>query len=94
MRETRRALVFIDVKPGREKKILDSLLQYAEVLEAHYVAGEYDILVLLEIDLHGKGIISSAQEIITKFIIDKIRSLNGVQDTNTIIPTYSVIKRK
>ena len=94
MRETRRAFVFIEVQPGKEENVLKTLLKYDEVIEAHYIAGEYDILVLLEIDLHGKGIIFSDQEIISKFVIEKIRKLDAVQDTNTVIPTYSVTKRK
>lgn len=94
MRDKRRVFVFIGVTPGKEKNILENLLKYDEVVEVHYIAGQYDVLAILEIELHGKGILFPAQEIITKFVIEKIRKLRYVQDTNTIIPTYSVTKRE
>ena len=45
------AFVFVDVAPGRDKKVLDKLMKYDEVVEAHLIAGQYDILAVLELEL-------------------------------------------
>ena len=44
-----------------------------EVVEAHLVVGEYDVLAVLEFDLYGRGIYASAQDIVSRFVIEKIR---------------------
>jgi len=92
MRGRHRAFVFIDVAPGRDKAVLKKLLKYDEVVEAHLIAGEYDVLAVLEFELYGREVFASAQEIISDFVIEKIRRLRDVRDTNTIYPTFSMIK--
>lgn len=94
MKDRCRAFVFLDVIPGQEKKFLKKLLQYDEVIEAHIIAGKYDVLAVLEFQLLGKGLFTSAQEIITQFVIEKIRKLKNVRDTNTIFPTFSLTKKE
>ncbi len=88
-----RAFVFIDVATGQDKKVMEKLLKYDEVLEAHIITGQYDILAVLEFELYGREIFSSVQETISKFIVEKIRKLRNVRDTNTIIPSFSRTKR-
>jgi len=92
MKGRRRVFVFIDVTLGKEKNILEKLLKYDEVIEGHYMAGQYDILTILELELYGKGILHTAQEMITKFVIEKIKKLRDLQDTDTIIPIFSLTK--
>ena len=62
-------------------KVLEKLMEYDNVVEAHLIAGQYDIIASLEFDLYGSAIFSSAQEKISKFIIEKIRKLRDVRDT-------------
>ena len=88
------AFVLIDVEPGRDKRVLDRLMKYDEVVEGHLIAGQYDILAVLELELYGTAIFTSPQEAVSNFVIDKVRKLRDVRDTNTIYPTYSVTKRE
>jgi len=93
MKGKHKAFVFVDVAPGKDKKVLENLLKYDEVIEAHLVPGQYDVLVVLEFELYGREIFVSAQETISKFVIEKIRKLRDVRDTTTIFPSFSVTKR-
>jgi len=87
-----RAFVLIDVSPGKERKIAEKLLKYNEIVEVHLITGEYDILAVLEFELYGKQVFTSFQETASKFVLDKIRRLGFVQNTNTIIPSLSLSK--
>jgi len=93
MRGVHRAFVLVDVAPGKDKKVLEKLLKYDEVIEAHIITGQYDVLAVLEFKLYGREIFVSAQETVSKFVIEKIRRLGEVRDTNTIHPSFSVTKR-
>jgi DNA-binding Lrp family transcriptional regulator len=93
MRGIHRAFVFVDVATGKDKKVLEKLLKYDEVIEVHLISGQYDVLAVLEFELYGREIFVSAQEAILKFVIEKIRKLREVRDTNTIFPSFSITKR-
>jgi DNA-binding Lrp family transcriptional regulator len=94
MKGKRRAFVFIAITPGSEEAFVERLMRYEEVLEAHLMVGEYDVLAVLEFEVYGQAFLWSFQEIVSNFVLDKIRRLRGVRDTNTIIPTRSVTKRE
>jgi DNA-binding Lrp family transcriptional regulator len=64
--------------------------KFNEVIEAHLITGQYDVLAVLEFELYGREVFASFQETASKFVIEKIRKLRAVQDTNTIIPSFSV----
>ena len=89
-----KAFVLIDVNPGKDKKVLEELMKYDEVKEAHLIAGQYDVLAVLEFEIYGSAIFESAQEKISKFVIEKIRKIRDVRDTSTIQPAYSVTKEE
>jgi len=93
MKGRHKAFVFVDVTPGKERRVLEKLLKYDEVIEAHLIPGQYDVLAVLEFELYGLQIYASAQETISKFVTEKIRTLKDVRDTNTIYPSFSVTKR-
>jgi DNA-binding Lrp family transcriptional regulator len=93
MKGVLRAFVLVNVAPGKEKKILEKLLKYDEVIEGHIITGQYDVLVVLEFELYGRGIFASFQETASKFVVEKIRKLKNVLDTSTIIPSFSATKR-
>ena len=67
MKSYTRAFIYIDVKPGKEKQLLENILQFDEVLEAHLISGQYDVLVVLEVK---RGLFDSPREMITNFIIE------------------------
>jgi DNA-binding Lrp family transcriptional regulator len=94
MKGKRRAFVFIAIAPGSEEAFIERLMRYEEVLEAHLMVGEYDVLAVLEFEVYGQAFLWSFQEIVSNFVLDKIRRLRGVRDTNTIIPTRSITRRE
>ena len=71
----------ITISPLHEKKVYESLKNFPEVTEIHPLFGEYDILVKIEC-----GDIDAIGEV----VIQKIRSLQGVMDTKTMIGTKSL----
>ena len=94
MKGKRRAFILIAVAPGSEEAFVERLMRYDEVVETHLIVGEYDVLAVLEFEVYGRGLLWSVQEIVSNFVLEKIRKLKGVRDTNTIIPTRSVTKRE
>ncbi len=94
MKGRRRAFVFIAIAPGSEEAFVERIMRYEEVLEAHLTVGEYDVLAVLEFEVYGQAFLWSFQEIVSNFVLEKIRRLRGVRDTNTIIPTRSITKRE
>jgi len=94
MKGKRRAFILIAIAPGSEEAFIKRLMRYDEVVEAHLIVGEYDVLAVLEFEVYGRGLLWSVQEIVSNFVLEKIRKLKGVRDTNTIIPTRSVTKRE
>jgi DNA-binding Lrp family transcriptional regulator len=94
MKGKRRAFIFIAIAPGSEETFVDRLMRYKEVVETHLIVGEYDVLAVLEFEVYGQAFLWSFQEIVSNFVLEKIRKLRGVRDTNTIIPTRSVTKRE
>lgn len=89
MKRKARAFVLIETKPGKEKEIMEKLLQFDEVKEAHIYSGEMDIIAVLETE---REIIVPSSKKIADIVIDKIQRIAGVQDTETLIPTYSKTK--
>jgi DNA-binding Lrp family transcriptional regulator len=87
-----RIFVLVDTDPGKDKTVEEKLLKYDEVVELHYISGQYDLFAVVEINVHGKPIFSTVQEIAQRFI-QKIRMIDGVQDTNTIVPFLSLTKQ-
>jgi len=84
--------MFVDTAPGKDKAVLEGILKHEQVVEAHLISGQYDLLLVLEIDLHGKPVFSTVQEVAHESI-EKIRKISGVRDTNTIVPFFSLTKR-
>jgi len=85
--------IFIDTDPTKDVKVEEELIKIKEIAEVHLVSGQYDILAVADIDLHGKAIFSSVQES-SQELIQKIRRIHGVRDTNTLVPFLSLSKHK
>ncbi len=93
MKGSYRAFVRVGTYPGQDEEVVKHLLKFKEILEVHFISGEYDILAVVEVSLHGKSIFTPIQDI-TQFIIQKIRKINGVRITNTMLPLRSLTKRE
>jgi DNA-binding Lrp family transcriptional regulator len=71
----------LSISPLKEKTVFETLKNVPEVIEIHPLFGEYDILVKIE---------CSDIDQIGEVIIKKIRALNGIVDTKTLIGTKSL----
>jgi len=83
------AFILMNVKGKQENRIMDRLYGLNEVVEIHSVHGDVDFLVKA---LLTRDLLSSDAEVISNFVHDKIRQINGVISTKTLIPGYSKIK--
>ena len=92
MKGTYRAFVMVGTVPGQDENVVKSLLKFKEVLEVHFISGNYDLLAVVEIDLHGKTIFTPVQEI-TQFVVQKIRKVEGIRTTSTMLPLRSLTKQ-
>ena len=71
------AYVLINVDMGKERAVLDQLKSVENVKEGWVVYGIYDVIVKLEAER-----VENLKEIIS----EKIRKIDGVQATLTLIP--------
>jgi len=71
----------LSISPLHEKDVYESLRSIPEIIEVHPLFGEYDILIKISCnDIDEIGSV----------VIKKIRSLQGVVDTKTLIGTKSL----
>ncbi|MFB6146088.1 MAG: Lrp/AsnC ligand binding domain-containing protein [Halobacteriaceae archaeon] len=70
------AVVMVSTAPGRSEPVRDRILEIAAAIEAHVVAGEFDVIV----ELDGEEV----QDVLHA-ASSEIQRLDGVQDTKTYI---------
>jgi Lrp/AsnC family leucine-responsive transcriptional regulator len=70
------AYILISLKNADEEEVLDRLKESGKVKEAHILFGEWDIIAKIHIQ--------NEQELGT-FVMEKIRSLESVDLTSTLI---------
>ncbi len=83
------AFIMMNVEAKRELKIVNRLFALPEVREIHSVHGSIDILVKIELI---RDLLSSDAEVIGQFVHEKVRQMDGVVSTQTLIPDNSKIK--
>jgi hypothetical protein len=83
------AFVLMKVTGKSEQAIMDRLFALKEVQELHSIHGEADILVKIVLT---RDLLSSDAEIISKFVHDQMRQIQGVLSTQTLIPGRSMIR--
>lgn len=91
MKGSYRAFVMVGTVPGQDEEVAKKLLAFEEVLEVHFISGDYDLLVIVEISLHGKTIFTPVQEI-AQFVVQKIRKVDGIRTSSTMLPLRSITK--
>ena len=64
----------------------DRLAKIPEVKEIHIITGEWDILAVVETE---KELILPSDEKVLELVMDRIQTLPHLQDTNTMIPSFS-----
>jgi DNA-binding Lrp family transcriptional regulator len=67
--------VLISTAPTKEREVYDAIMKIKEIVEAHPLFGEYDIIAKIETDDFTK---------MGAVVIDKIRTVKGVIDTKTL----------
>jgi len=85
-----KAFVLIKTEPGRERAVADKLNKLPEVSEVHIITGEWDILAVVETE---REIVLPTDEKVLELVMDKITTLPYLQDTNTIIPSFSKYRK-
>jgi DNA-binding Lrp family transcriptional regulator len=70
------AYILVNTEKGREHEVYDLLLDMPEISGAHLLFGEWDVIAKVKLD--------SNQDLGT-FILDKVRPLDGVNITSTLI---------
>ena len=71
------AYILINVEQGKEQEIYEKLLDMPEVSGAHLIFGEWDLIAKVKLD--------SSKEELGTFILDKVRPIEGVSMTSTLI---------
>ena len=91
MKDVHRIFVFVDTEMGQDLETMKRILSMEEVKDVHLVSGQYDLLVVLEVNIHGTAIFTSIQEL-AQAAVQRIRKTDGVRDTSTIVPFLSLTK--
>ncbi len=81
--------VLMNVKAKHERKIMEKLFAIEEVKEVHSVHGAFDLIAKIVLT---RDLLCSDAEVIGDFVQSKIRMINGVTATQTLIPGLSKIK--
>lgn len=70
------AYILINTEQGKEQEIYDKVLDLAEISGAHIIFGEWDVICKVKLN---------SSEDLGTFILDKIRPIEGVTITSTLI---------
>jgi DNA-binding Lrp family transcriptional regulator len=89
MKEFSRAFLLIQTAPKKEREVMERLLKFEEVVEAHMITGTYDVLAVVQVK---RMFLEPGDENIINFVIEKVEGTEDVIDTNTIIATASKTK--
>lgn len=88
----KKAFVLVKAKTGTENSLLDDLLKIPDVQESHTITGDYDIIAVMS--AKEDDLARYAEEKIVEALTGKIRKLENVLDTKTMIPVSSEIKKE
>ena len=80
-----KSFLLIKTQPGLEKEVFDLIQPFPEIREIHLIAGEFDLLAVLELP---ETQIDPRRNVV-EVVVERIRKLNGIVDTRTIIPIES-----
>ena len=79
------AIIFVNIDHATNiQQFREAIIQFAEVIECHHMAGEYDYMLKVLIE-------DTAQ--LEIFLSEKLKSIQGVQTSNTLI-VLSTLKEK
>jgi len=70
------AYILVTVEKGKEQEIYKELTNFSEISSINILFGEWDLLLKVRIE---------NSESLGTFVLDKIRTISGVQITSTLI---------
>jgi Lrp/AsnC family leucine-responsive transcriptional regulator len=86
-----KAFILVRADTGHTREVADRLFKLDDVKEVHIIAGEWDLLIVIEAE---REIVSPTDERVLDVVMDKITKVSHVRRTNTIIPSFSKFKAK
>ncbi len=89
MRTVARAFLSINVVAGKEDVIVNRLLKLEEIREVYIVPGDYDLLVVMEVE---RDFLKPDSEKFVEIVKERVRRIAGVSQTKTLIRLTSKIK--
>lgn len=89
MKRTITTFILINVNTSTEMQVVNKLFALDEIQEVHSVHGTIDILVKVVL---RRDFLASDAEIIAEYVDQKIRKIDGIIRTQTIIPGISKVK--
>ncbi|GFO96984.1 transcriptional regulator [groundwater metagenome] len=70
------SFVLINVAPGMEKKVFDTMIKWNEIQELYPLFGDYDLIAKIQ---------APDYESLSDIVVHKIRAIKGVTETKTLI---------
>ncbi len=67
--------VLINVAPGVEKKVFDTMIKWDEIQELNLLFGDYDLIAKIQ---------APDYESLSDIVVHKIRAIKGVTETKTL----------
>ena len=82
-----KSYTLVRVKPPQDKDVFRQIRELSEVKEVVLTYGEYDLLLKVEVD---------SLDDLDSFIFDKLRAIDGVESTTTLIEARppTIVKEK
>lgn len=71
-----KAYILVSCGKGKENEIFEKLADEDDVIGAHMIFGEWDIMLKVDVD---------GPEALGTFVVDKVRPLDGVKLSSTLI---------
>lgn len=84
-----RAFIYLATSLGKEREVAGALWKLPEVKEVHIVPGKHDIMAVVEVP---RKLLEPDSQSIYWFILDRIKNIGSIADTETLIPIVSMSK--
>jgi DNA-binding Lrp family transcriptional regulator len=84
-----KTFIFVKTSPGREVEVATRLKSIPSIDRVYLIPGEFDLLAVLD---HDSTFDISPETKIAQLLLNSVRKLEHVADTETIIPVESISK--
>lgn len=84
-----RAFISVATALGKESAVAEALWSLEEVKEVHIIPGRQDILAIVEV---SRQFLEPDSQSIYWFILDKLKGIPSIVDTETLVPILSMSK--